>query len=414
MPEWYLEVSDSVKRKTPPEMIKVSELEEWQAKHKLSTQGLFSTIYQYPTDDPYIGGVLSDFYMDFDCEQDPDKARKEAIAVVKKLINDHEISEGNIRIAFSGMKGISITINYEIFSAESSVNLPMIWKSFARDLITELELKTADTAVYERRRLWRLVNSRHQKSGLHKIPLTLEELENFSIDQIKQMADKPRALLTKVETKPTPKAERLFEQHKSKVKKWLEARKESFEKTELGILTGDPLCVQHRREIGAKIGSRNSFLFEVAVYYAHKGLRKNQIAEIGYEFAKRCEQVSEIFPRAGEIESVVNSAIRGVQDGRYSVGCSSDAFEGLCDRGNCPFFKKTKETDMKETCGGDLADKVFEQITNQEFLVYSKSNGITTKVKNIEGFKPIQQIPWKPVPDAQPYEDIWSEVKQYI
>jgi hypothetical protein len=116
--EWFIEVSDGVKRKTPPETIRVSELQEWRVKHQSSTQGLFSTIYRYPTDDPYIGGVSSDFYMDFDSEENPDKARKEAVAVVKKLINDYAIPENNIKIAFSGMKGISITVDYQVFNAD--------------------------------------------------------------------------------------------------------------------------------------------------------------------------------------------------------------------------------------------------------------------------------------------------------
>jgi hypothetical protein len=115
---WFIEVSDGVKRKTPPEMIKASELHEWQSRHQSSTQGLFSSIYMYPTDDPYIGGVLSEFYMDFDSEENPDKARKEAVAVVKKLINDYAIPENNIQIAFSGMKGISITVDYQVFNAD--------------------------------------------------------------------------------------------------------------------------------------------------------------------------------------------------------------------------------------------------------------------------------------------------------
>ncbi|MDI6847735.1 MAG: hypothetical protein QMD23_06360 [Candidatus Bathyarchaeia archaeon] len=194
--EWFIEVSDGVKRKSPPEIIKVSQLHEWQAEHQSSTQGLFSSIYMYPTDDPYTGGVLSDFYMDFDCKENPDKARKEAVAVIKKLINDYNIPEDNIRIAFSGMKGICLTIDHRVFATESHADLPLIWKSMVQDLIAKLKLKTADTDIYERRRLWRLLNSRHQKSGLYKIPLTLAELENLTIDKIKQMANKPRELST--------------------------------------------------------------------------------------------------------------------------------------------------------------------------------------------------------------------------
>jgi hypothetical protein len=81
---WFAEVSDGVKRKSPPEMIELSNLHDWQAQHQSSTNGLFSSVCCYPTDDPYVGGVISPFYADFDCEENPDKARKEVIPVVKK------------------------------------------------------------------------------------------------------------------------------------------------------------------------------------------------------------------------------------------------------------------------------------------------------------------------------------------
>ena len=347
MAEWFIEVSDSVRRKTPPEMIKVSELEEWQAKHQSSTQGLFSSIYMYPTDDPYTGGVLGPFHMDFDDKQNPDRARKEAVAVIKKLIQDYDIPEESICIAFSGMKGISVTVAHRIFNAESSADLPLIWKSIAQGLIEKLKLKTADVSIYERRRLWRLLNSRHQTSGLHKIPLTLAELENLPIEKIKEIAIKPREPFIQAEARPVPKAEKLFHEHKNKVDKWLNERKKSFEKTELKILSEDPPCVKRRFQTGAKVGSRNSFLFQLAVYYAHRGLSEPEILKIGDEFAKRCEQQPEPFPKPGELESIVCSAIKGVQDKRYSVGCSSEAFAPLCDRENCPFFNPLKQEWMK-------------------------------------------------------------------
>lgn len=417
MPNWYVEVSDGVKRRTPPEMIEFSKLQEWQANHQSSTQGLFSTICRYPTDDPYVGGVISDFYVDFDYEENPDKARKEAISVVKKLAQDYYIPEENIKIAFSGMKGISITVNHDVFNATSSAYLPLIWKGIVQELISELNLKTADTSIYERRRLWRLINSRHQKSGLYKIPLTPAELENLTIDKIKKMADKPRELGMNEEAQPVTKAQELFEKHKVKVEKWLEERKKSFETTELKTAIDDPPCVKKRLEIGAKAGSRNSVLFQLAVYYANKGLVESEVVRIGYEFAKRCAQEPEPFPKEGEVESIVRSAMRGVQDGRYSVGCSSDALADFCDRENCPFFRKTMETEMKESCGGDLSDKVFEQTANEEFLVYDKVTGETSSQKTIGEFKPFKRIIWKPVDKIEDYRsenDLWSEVKQYL
>jgi len=46
----------------------------------------------------------------------------------------------------------------------------------------------------------------------------------------------------------------------------------------------------------------------------------------------------------------VNSAIKGVQDKRYGVGCSSEAFVELCDKEHCPLFNSEQKmwTDIGE------------------------------------------------------------------
>ena len=345
---WFVEVSDGLFRKSPPEMIRASELAEWQEEHKQSDQGLFSTVYQYPTDDPYIGGVISDLYVDLDCEEDPDRARKEAVALVKTLMNDYRIPEENIEIAFSGMKGISISISYEVFNAEARADLPMIWKSLIKHLVSKLNLKTVDTKVYERRRLWRLLNSKHQKSGLYKIPLTFTELEKLGIEEIKQKAAKPRPQpFVAAQASPVPKAVSLFQEHLKKIEEWKQKRKESFKHIEIRSLGEDPPCIKKRFEMGAEEDARNISLFHLAVYWAQKGLSEPEIIKLGYEFAEHCKQDVHPFPEGNEIEATVHSAYEGVQGGRYSVGCSSEAFAPLCDRENCPFFNPLKQQWMK-------------------------------------------------------------------
>lgn len=163
-----VEVTEGVKRSIPPRMIPVDLLSEWQAEHQSSNNGLFVSIYQYQTYDPYEGGVIGPFYMDFDNEADPDKARVEAIKVVKQLVK-WGITEDSIDLAFSGMKGISLTVPPQVFNAECLDGLPQIWKSIAQELVSTLGLETVDTAIYDRRRLFRLINSKHQKSGLYTI-----------------------------------------------------------------------------------------------------------------------------------------------------------------------------------------------------------------------------------------------------
>jgi predicted transcriptional regulator len=348
MQEWYIEVSDSVKRKVPPEIVNVSDLPRWQREHQDSELGLFRSIYEYPTEDPYVGGVISDFYVDLDCEKDPDKARKEAVALVKTLINDYSIPEEIINIAFSGMKGISISIGHEVFNVEARADLPMIWKSIVKHLASKLNLKTVDTKVYERRRLWRLLNSKHQKSGLYKIPLTFTELEKLSIEEIKEKAVKHRPQpFVVAQGSPVPKAVSLFQEHQKKIEEWKQKRKESFGDIEIKSLGEDPPCVQKLFEQGADEESRNISLFQLAVYWSQKGLSEEEIVKLGYGFAKHCKLGVHPFPEGEEIERTVYSAYVGVQDGRYSVGCSSETFALLCDRENCPLFNPLKQEWMK-------------------------------------------------------------------
>src|SRR5208337_1970619 len=201
-------------------------------------------------------------------------------------------------------------------------------------------LKTVDLKVYDKRRLWRLPNSQHQKSQLYKIPLTHKELESLTMEQIKALAVKPRIRPTALFGGRIPKAEQLFLKHKEKVEKWLNERKNTFRATELKPSAEDPPCIIKLLASGAKMGSRNNSMFQLAVYYAQKGLASNEIEDICYTFANHCERTIEDFPKTGEVKSIVDSAMKGVKEAKYSVGCSSDALVDLCDKDNCPFFHK--------------------------------------------------------------------------
>ena len=129
----FVEACEGLKRSIPPLMLKAENLPKWQSEKASSNAGLFLSIYQYPTTDPNVGHIISDFYLDFDNEESPDKARKEAVATIKKLIEEYKISESSIAIAFSGCKGVSVTISHQVFNTEPSENLPAILKSIAKE-----------------------------------------------------------------------------------------------------------------------------------------------------------------------------------------------------------------------------------------------------------------------------------------
>ncbi len=315
--------------------ISLDDLEEWRREQGDDFE-LYSSYFRFFTDDPNIGGVLGGFGMDFDDEQNPEKARKEALIVIKDLINRYEIDENSISTCFSGNKGFHVFINRRVFGVEPEYHLPRIFKSMAQELRDRHQLKTLDLKIYDRRRLIRLPGSRHRKSGLYKIPLMKEELEKLSVDRIKSLAVKPRPLIVRNEHKLSERAHQWYLQHREKVMAELKDKKIEFEERDFG---GEILpCVKRRLEAGAKEGERNRCAWQLASYLMRRGMRKEEVSGILEEWRKRCELGLHPFT-AEELKRTIDKVF---EVGGYGVGCGSEAFESLCvGRENCPLFNKT-------------------------------------------------------------------------
>lgn len=140
------------------------------------------------------------------------EAQADALTVAKRLFAAGIPAE-LIQPSFSGSKGFSIEVTLAEFFT------PDQFKLLVRTLAGDL--KTFDRVVADANRIVRIPLTRHQKSGMYKTPLTLEELEHGTIDEIWGLAEAPRAwswpkdvaavpsawkaLLTRVETKEKPK-----------------------------------------------------------------------------------------------------------------------------------------------------------------------------------------------------------------
>lgn len=358
---WLNEVCEGFSRKAPPEMLITTTLQTWQKAHESSKAGLFASISLYSTADPQVGPVFSPLYLDYDCAEAPSKAQKEAVATIKKLIEDYNIPEATIAIAFSGQKGFSVTINPEVFGAEPSEHLPQIWKSLVKELAAKLKLKHIDTAIYDRRRLWRLLNTRHNKSGLFKVPLTLWELENLDIDQIKSLAATPREPFARPAACLSPKAQLLYNEHKEKVAIWLSVRKEKFDSATLEPTTDDPPCIKKLLESGAKKGNRNNITFQLALYFSGKHVSPDQIKQACTQFASKSDEPL----TESEIDTLVDSAIAGYAEGRYSVGCST--FADLCERDKCPLFTADQAPSW-DAIGEPISFEEWRQTIQNNFI----------------------------------------------
>jgi predicted transcriptional regulator len=348
-----IEVAHGVQNRNT--FIKLDDLEEWKKKQPDDID-LYSSFFRYYTDDPNLGAVLAGFGMDFDDEQNPERARKEALAVAKYLMDRFDIKEFDISIAFSGNKGFHIFVNRRVFGIEPHYWLHKIFKGMAEELIKTHGLKTLDLKIYDRRRLIRLMNSRHSKSGLHKIPLTLTELEKLNVDKIRSLAVRPRPITPRVEHVFSEKAHNWFIHHKELVERQLNEKRAEFSSEDLKDIDVLP-CVKKRLEVGAKEGERNLCTWQLASYFCKRGLSLNECLKIMRDWWARVEQGLSPFTW----EECERSIRKVFEVGGYLIGCGSEFIEPFCaGKDKCPIFvkKRAEEEIPKEVI--DRAREILE------------------------------------------------------
>ncbi len=117
---------------------------------------------------------------DFDSKSNVEQAQKDAIKVVTRLTKSG-ISDSAIRIFWSGNKG---------FHVETHLNNQMINRSQFEKYINYFagDLDTFDHKVKDEQRIFRVPMSRHQSSGMLKIPISIDQLENNTILELQDLA----------------------------------------------------------------------------------------------------------------------------------------------------------------------------------------------------------------------------------
>jgi len=141
----------------------------------------------------YSGNHTADGLV-FDFDGEPlDAVRKKVIEFVQYLETFYDVPIKYVRIAFSGNKGFHLSLPFAAVceNPKPSKHFHKIYKGIISD-ITGNDWKYLDTSIYEIRRVIRLTNTKHSGSGLYKIPLTFQEVQSLSIDEIKELARQPR------------------------------------------------------------------------------------------------------------------------------------------------------------------------------------------------------------------------------
>lgn len=116
---------------------------------------------------------------DFDSESDLEASRKDTLELCSRLIA-HGLNESDFTICFSGNKGFSVEVlTNNLFSPSDFKN---ITKALAGDL------PTRDSKIVNPSRIFRVPNTKHQSTGLYKLPITLGQLSSLPSEVIKDLA----------------------------------------------------------------------------------------------------------------------------------------------------------------------------------------------------------------------------------
>lgn len=136
--------------------------------------------------------VTNTIFFDFDSKNDLNLAKKETVELCHQLVDVHKISIDSILCHFSGYKGFAVQFTLDQFIT------PL---EFVRTVYgMASSFSTFDKRIHDPNRIIRVSNTKHPETGLYKVPLELWELEELSIEEIKNIAKTPRIFNIK---KPT-------------------------------------------------------------------------------------------------------------------------------------------------------------------------------------------------------------------
>lgn len=278
-----------------------------------------------------VAGYLGPAYMhSFPLDIDADNLQK----ALKDLRNILAMLEYNgvpvemLRIYFSGRKGFHLVIPNSLIGSEPGDYVSRAMRIFAEKLFTGFAY---DTTIYNHVRLFRAANTRHGKTGLYKVPLTLEEAKTCTVDQILELAQKPRNIRYPVAKETNPFLQNMWQEAVKLANKHLDVQ--TYKGVHIPALT-DHYCYRSIFENGAEEGLRNSTLLRAAFILRKAGLPYEQAMEMLQQWNE--EKLKPPLPTK-EVENTVRSEY----EKGYDFGCNDPILQKHCSP-LCPLYSKLK------------------------------------------------------------------------
>jgi len=219
---------------------------ETEIEKAIQAGAMFKTWASFSSD-PGNGNKVTrfgDFPLDFDSE-DPEKALQDMRTLCLTHLSDiYNLDPYAIEFYCSGSKGFHAVIPCKCFGAEAGdVYLPLIYKKMASLFKETFGLETLDLSLYNMKKgkMFRLPNVK-RSNDRYKVPLTLEEVRDFSFNELWELSAEPRNIDT-VEIDTECDLSELYSQMKKEVYSEIQdhGQAEPFKGEVEGVLP----CVEH-------------------------------------------------------------------------------------------------------------------------------------------------------------------------
>lgn len=175
---------------------------------------------------------------------------------------DLGVKDESLRVVFSTSKGFHVYLDTRAIGLTPDKNLHYKLRTFAVTM-----LAGCDESLYSKRRIIGVPNSVHRKTRLYYVNVPLENLFEWSIEQLKTYAAAPRdfeAWADQVE--PVPLLQERYNRCQEEVKVIQESKFWSK------ATTAEYLSKPHQYFNGVTEGNRNRAMFELARHYKLLGL----------------------------------------------------------------------------------------------------------------------------------------------
>jgi len=280
-------------------------------------------------------------FFDFDCDPEREKitqleavARSQAdcIKLAHWFLEVFELNKAHVQVWFSGCKGFHLLVRPEPFGIKPHMHLTYIIRSAAMELATELKLGTLDQSVYSARRMWRIPNTLHPRTGRYKYELSVDELFGWSVDEVWERSKGPR---TDTGEKASPNSHVWDEPEYKEISpeelavEWWNDRYHQIDaymdlkrlrprrpiRAPLGAAADKwPVCIKDILENGPKDGgpNRNRVLLPLAGFMSDAGLGQEEAGQLVNEWTESFYPAPrQLTQRQANGRSVVEAAYSG-------------------------------------------------------------------------------------------------------